>query len=80
MKVRGTVEFRDVEMGVWVLVGEDGRTYQISGGRSSLLKEGQRNLRDPGFLTSPSLGFDNDYLRYEKAMLDEWMKREFVKR
>ena len=42
MKVRGTVEFRDVEMGVWVLVGEDGRTYQIVGGRSSLLKEGQR--------------------------------------
>ena len=42
MKFRGTVEFRDVEMGVWVLVGEDGRTYQISGGRSSLLKEGQR--------------------------------------
>jgi hypothetical protein len=41
MKVRGTVEFRDVEMGVWVLVGDDGRTYQISGGRSSLLKEGQ---------------------------------------
>jgi hypothetical protein len=42
MKVRGTVEFRDVEMGVWVLVGEDGQTYQITGGRSSLLKEGQR--------------------------------------
>ncbi len=42
MKVRGTVEFRDVEMGVWVLVGEDGKTYQIAGGRSSLLKEGQR--------------------------------------
>ena len=42
MKVRGTVEFRDVEMGVWVLVGDDARTYQISGGRSSLLKEGQR--------------------------------------
>jgi F0F1-type ATP synthase alpha subunit len=42
MKVRGSVEFRDVEMGVWVLVGEDGRIYQITGGRSSLLKEGQR--------------------------------------
>lgn len=42
MKVRGTVEFRDVEMGVWVLVGEDGRIYQLSGGRSSLLKEGQQ--------------------------------------
>ena len=34
--------FDTIEMGVWVLVGEDGRTYQISGGRSSLLKEGQR--------------------------------------
>ena len=42
MKIRGTVEFRDVEMGVWVLAGDDGRTYQLVGGRSSLLKEGQR--------------------------------------
>ena len=42
MKIRGTVEFRDVEMGVWVLAGDDGKTYQIVGGRSSLLKEGQR--------------------------------------
>lgn len=42
MKVRGTVEFRDVEMGVWVLAGDDGTTYQLAGGRSSLLKEGQR--------------------------------------
>ena len=42
MKIRGTVEFRDVELGVWVLAGDDGKTYQIVGGRSSLLKEGQR--------------------------------------
>lgn len=42
MKIRGTVEFQDVEMGVWVLAGDDGKTYQIVGGRSSLLKEGQR--------------------------------------
>jgi hypothetical protein len=42
MKVRGTVEFRDIEMGVWVLASDDGKTYQLVGGRSSLLKEGQR--------------------------------------
>ena len=42
MRFRGTVEFRDVEMGVWVLAGDDGKTYQLAGGRSSLLKEGQR--------------------------------------
>jgi hypothetical protein len=53
--------------------------FRLLAADGTLLNEGQRNLRDPGFLTSPSLGFDNDYLRYEKAMLDEWMKREFVK-
>jgi hypothetical protein len=42
MKLRGTVEFRDIEMGVWVLAGDDGKTYQLAGGRSSLLQEGQR--------------------------------------
>ncbi|HTS79505.1 MAG TPA: DUF5818 domain-containing protein [Myxococcaceae bacterium] len=42
MKIRGTVEFKDVEMGVWVLAGDDGRIYQLAGGRSSLLQEGQR--------------------------------------
>ena len=56
MKVQGTVEFRDVEMGVWVLVGEDGRTYQLSGGRSSLLKEGQRVEID-GDVDDAGMGF-----------------------
>jgi cob(I)alamin adenosyltransferase len=42
MKLRGTVEFRDVEMGVWVLSGDDGRTYQLSGGAPALRKVGQR--------------------------------------
>ena len=60
MKVRGTVEFRDVEMGVWVLVGDDGRTYQLAGGRSSLLKEGQRveidGEVDDGAVTTAMVG------------------------
>ena len=60
MKLRGTVEFRDVEMGVWVLVGEDGRTYQITGGRSSLLREGQRvevdGEVDPGAMSAAMVG------------------------
>jgi hypothetical protein len=42
VKLRGTVEFRDIETGVWVLEGEDGRTYQLSGGSAALRKKGQR--------------------------------------
>ena len=55
MKLRGTVEFRDVEMGVWVLAGDDGKTYQLAGGRSSLLQEGQRVEID-GDLDRDALG------------------------
>ncbi len=53
--------------------------FRLLAADGSVVKEGKRNLRDPGFLSSPSLGFANDYLRYEKAMLDEWMLREFGK-
>lgn len=42
MKLRGTVEFRDLEMGVWVLSGDDGRTYQLAGGTAALRRAGQR--------------------------------------
>jgi hypothetical protein len=42
MKLRGTVQFRDVEMGVWVLSGDDGHTYQLAGGPPTLRRAGQR--------------------------------------
>lgn len=42
MKLSGTVAFRDVVTGVWVLQGDDGRTYQLSGGDRGLKKDGSR--------------------------------------
>jgi cob(I)alamin adenosyltransferase len=42
MKLTGRVMFRDVETGVWVLEGDDGRTYQLAGGDRKLKKDGQR--------------------------------------
>jgi hypothetical protein len=50
------------------LVAADGR----------VVSQGRRTLRDPGFLTRPALGYDGDYLRYEKVMLDRWMKSELA--
>jgi cob(I)alamin adenosyltransferase len=42
MKLTGRVVFRDIETGVWVLEGDDGRTYQLSGGDRKIKKDGQR--------------------------------------
>ena len=42
MKLSGKVAFRDVETGVWVLEGDDGRTYQLAGGDRKLKKDGSR--------------------------------------
>ena len=42
MKLSGKVAFRDVETGVWVLEGDDGRTYQLAGGDRKIKKDGSR--------------------------------------
>ena len=42
MKLRGAVTFRDVETGVWVLEGDDGKTYELAGGDRSIKKAGKR--------------------------------------
>lgn len=42
MKLKGRIAFRDVETGVWVLEGDDGRTYELAGGDRKIKKDGQR--------------------------------------
>lgn len=40
--LQGTVVFRDIETGVWVLQADDGRTYLLAGGDRKLKKDGAR--------------------------------------
>jgi hypothetical protein len=42
VKLSGRVVFRDLETGVWVLEGDDGRTYALAGGDRGLKRDGQR--------------------------------------
>jgi hypothetical protein len=42
MKLTGKVAFRDLEGGVWVLEGDDGRTYELVGGDRKMLRDGAR--------------------------------------
>jgi hypothetical protein len=56
MKLTGTVALRDVEGGVWVLEGDDGRTYEIAGGDQNLRRKGRR-IEVEGEVDSAALSF-----------------------
>ncbi|MCD9029822.1 DUF3016 domain-containing protein [Luteimonas sp. BDR2-5] len=42
----------------------------------NVLAEGSRELRDMGFLNRPGAAMRNDSLRYEKQLIDDWLRRE----
>jgi cob(I)alamin adenosyltransferase len=42
MKMTGKVVFRDIETGLWLLEGDDGKTYQLDGGDRKIKKDGGR--------------------------------------
>ena len=43
----------------------------------NVIAEGQRRLTDPGFLTHASPFKSDDLLRFEKRMVDAWLRSEF---
>ena len=55
MKLKGKVAYRDVETGVWVLEGDDGKTYQLAGGDRLIKKDGKR-IEVEGDIDRDSLG------------------------
>lgn len=50
-------------------------TLRTAEGR--VLRQGQRQLREPGFLMRPTR-YPGDPLRHEKALIDGWLAREFA--
>jgi len=42
-----------------------------------VVEEGQRTLRDLSFLMGPRPLSDSDPLRYEKRLIDDWLRQEF---
>ena len=50
--------------------------FTLTDGSGFVIRSGERKLRDLTFLTT-TLFYRNDSLRYEKALLDKWLEREF---
>ncbi|MNW13751.1 hypothetical protein D3C71_2117880 [compost metagenome] len=42
-----------------------------------VIEQGERKLSDSGYLFNSSLPSNTDPLRYEKRLLDDWVRREF---
>ena len=56
MKLSGVVQYRDIETGVWVLAGDDGKTYLLDGGDRKIKKDGSR-IEAEGTVDDQSMGF-----------------------
>jgi hypothetical protein len=50
--------------------------FKLTDASGTVVKEGARKLLDGSFLIRGA-GMDTDSLRYEKTMLDDWMRKEF---
>ncbi len=51
-------------------------TFTLTGANGTVVKEGNRKLRDPAFMQHGILN-QTDPLRFEKWMLDDWLRTEF---
>jgi hypothetical protein len=51
-------------------------SFTLTDGDGRVVAEGRRQLVDLDYLIRPSLS-DADPLRYDKALLDQWLSREF---
>ncbi|MES1194710.1 MAG: DUF3016 domain-containing protein [Opitutus sp.] len=52
-------------------------TFKLTDANGQVLKEGERKLQDLGYQMRLTRGFRDDPLRYEKDMLDDWLRDEF---
>ena len=50
-------------------------TFQLIGSDGKVLREGSRKLRDMGYLQGNLLVSNTDRLRYDKALIDRWLRR-----
>ena len=54
--------------------------FALTSADGATLSEGERTLRDSAFLSRSLPYTRDDPLRYEKRMLDDWLRREFGER
>ena len=51
-------------------------TFTLKGADGQVVAEGERKLVDHAFLMGTQIN-NNDHLRYEKRLIDDWLRKEF---
>lgn len=51
-------------------------TYTLKDAQGQVISEGERKLQDTGYLHNIGRQSDTDPLRYEKRLLDDWIRRD----
>ena len=51
--------------------------FRMTNAEGAVVKEGKRELRDLAFMMKINMSFRDDPVRYEKALLDDWLRAEF---
>ncbi|MBM3855516.1 MAG: DUF3016 domain-containing protein, partial [Verrucomicrobia bacterium] len=51
--------------------------FRLTDAEGQVIKQGKRELRDLAFLMKIALGFRDDPVRHEKALIDDWLRAEF---
>jgi hypothetical protein len=72
--------FQDVRIVKSVYVPRLAFSYTLTDAGGQVLKQGERRLIDGGFQMRGTSAFDSDSLRYEKGMLDDWLRQEIQPR
>jgi hypothetical protein len=53
--------------------------FRLVGADGKVIREGKRHLIDTSYQSNSSATFDSDPLRYDKALLTQWLRSEFPK-
>jgi hypothetical protein len=51
--------------------------FRLTDAEGQVVKQGKRELRDLAFLMKITMGFRDDPVRHEKALIDDWLRAEF---
>lgn len=51
--------------------------FTLTNAAGKVVKQGERNLTNLSFLEEINIYFPDDHLRYEKALLDSWLRQDF---
>lgn len=52
-------------------------SFRLTDADGKVVKEGTRELRDLAFMMKITMGFRDDSVRHEKALLDDWLRADF---